>query len=99
MGNLSNREIQEIIKEKDNKSIEALINERLLELVKEKPDMTEREAILEKGIIILQYYSTIPAASLEGLSIKEKYEKLKENYINNGKTEQDMFDIIKGFGK
>ncbi len=96
---MSDREIQAAIKEFDNKSIETLINERLIQLAKEKPDMTEREAILEKGIIILQYYSTIPSASLEGLSLKEKYEKIKENYANNGKTEEDMFNIIKGFGK
>ena len=96
---MSDREIQAAIREFDNKSIEALINERLMQLTKEKPDMTEREAILEKGIIILQYYSTIPASELEGLTLKEKYEKIKENYAKNGKTEQDMFDIIKGFGK
>lgn len=92
---MSEREIARMFKEFDNANIENKINE----LVKNKPNMGEKEAAIEKGLIILQYYSTIPEYELIGLSAKEKYEKLKENYYQRGKTDEDMMDIIRGLGK
>lgn len=92
---MSEREIARMFKEYDNANIENKINE----LVKNKPNMSEKEAAIEKGLIILQYYSTIPFGELEGLSAKEKYELLKENYYQRGKTDEDMMNIIRGLGK
>lgn len=89
------REIAKMFKDYDRLNIE----KRIKELVQNKPNMSEKEATIEKGLIILQYYSTISLDELDGLSLKEKYEKLKENYYERGKTDEDMMNIIKGFGK
>lgn len=92
---MSEREIARMFKEHDNANIESKINE----LIKNKPNMGEKEAAIEKGLIILQYYSTIPANELEGLSTREKYEKIRADYYDRGKTDEDMMDIIRGIGK
>ncbi len=92
---MSEREIARMFRENDQLHITARINE----LVKNNPNMGEKEAAIEKGLIILQYYSTIPADELNGLSTREKYEKIRDNYYERGNTDEDMMDIIRGFNK
>lgn len=85
--------------EKEIAHVQAAINEQLNKILQTKSHISEKELAAEKGLIILQYYSTIPFGELDGLPLKERYKRLKEDYAAHGKSEVDMAEIIKGFGK
>ncbi len=85
--------------DKELACIQAVIEERLNKFLQTKSHITEKELAIEKTLLILQYYSTIPFGEIEDLTLKERYRRLKEDYAKSGKSEEDMAEILKGFGK